>query len=806
MNISGAPVPLQPPSAVSAIISDSGHQCLEEQAGTGASGSKTLLGRLAAICSVILSLQPPPQAEQEHPQGSLAGIQLTQAIQACTTIKQVQELVDLHGAQMNAIHLSAALSHLPQITATGSRERQGQHAEAGDGSLTILLQRLEQIVLQRLPTSLRRLMLRAPDKLQDILSDRVAAGSLQLALSDVRLVADINWRSASLSSSENEQVDQPQYTAVLQVPAEKPVDPAWYTPWDLGPRQLATAVHGFAKLRHSPSGEWMSRFLHTTEQYLCEHTSTLSSSGYRSDKCFTPQELSMMGWGLAQMQRMAEQQQQAGKHQGHDEMGGRTQAFTSQCHEPSQRAGTSWFTAYCKACQMYVQASVASGPTSTGSRGAPLTPSPQDLATIPWALAVMGARPAPGFLHAWCTAVRAQVRRMSSRDCGQLLWGLARLTHRPQLAWLQQLVARVEELAVEGRVGPHESAITMWALARMQYDPGESLVSALLLPLCAQQSQRQHAAMTAMRARATTDAASDQQGSSQSTGMDLGPVVPAKATGRQRVARGFTARDAGMLLWALGVLRRRPAVRDMHALVKAVMQQGRQVNDQDLGHLFWALARLSYCPPPGLRNRLLHALGRAVRRQCLGPSAMAQVLWGLARAEYPVPPHLAQGVFHAAVCQAEQLTPQGAVLALYLAARHQLSPPHQQLHLLLSRIRSIVVSAAAAGLLGPQTSAVYSHSGEQATQVCAVPQFISQPLGDRAAAVCSSQLGQGRVTGQTLGLLFWSLVKLKYRPSGPWTRSVLAHTVEVRAERSKMRRTPWGHGYLLNCWVIINLA
>jgi hypothetical protein len=232
----------------------------------------------------------------------------------------------------------------------------------------------------------------------------------------------------------------------------------------------------------------------------------------------------------------------------------------------------------------------------------------------------------------------------------------------------------------------------------------------------------------------------------------------------------YTARDAGMLLWALGSLKRRPPVRSMHALVRAVTCQGRQVSDQDIGHVFWALARLRYRPPPALRNQLLHALGRALGRRGLGPAALAQVLWGLSRAQYHVPNQLAQAVFHAAVCQAEQLTPQGAVLALYCAARSSVRPPHQQLHLLLARIRPTIVQAAAAGDLGPQVMAEYT----QEPCVGLTARHGSQGVALRSSAV----------TGQTLVLLFWSLVKLRYRPSASWTRWVLAHTVEVRTKQS----------------------
>ncbi len=81
--------------------------------------------------------------------------------------------------------------------------------------------------------------------------------------------------------------------------------------------------------------------------------------------------------------------------------------------------------------------------------------SPQLVASVPRCMVLLGLCPTGAWLQRWAHEVaRPLLPRMGGRDASELAWSLAWLQHRPAAAWMRELVARAEELAVNRRLAP----------------------------------------------------------------------------------------------------------------------------------------------------------------------------------------------------------------------------------------------------------------------------------------------------------------------------------------------------------------
>jgi len=256
---------------------------------------------------------------------------------------------------------------------------------------------------------------------------------------------------------------------------------------------------------------------------------------------------------------------------------------------------------------------------TTATTAASLTPlGPRQLAITAWCLGALDFIPPQPWLQAFSRSLIARADQLGPNELADVLHGLAGIDSPPGPALSRRLVARSG--AVMGEMGEEALARTCRALVRLGIRPAAAGAAAALLPAAVQPPQQQRT--RGRRGKQQSVVEGEQAASSSSSSWPDG-LERALMRLNPQLTTAHVADILGLAAWA-GFS---PSPAAVAAAAEAAAAAAPSAHPTAIVGALWALARLSYKPPPQLLHALLSAL--RPRLNVLGCRDTADAAWAL---------------------------------------------------------------------------------------------------------------------------------------------------------------------------------
>ncbi|MEW5317106.1 MAG: hypothetical protein WDW38_008434 [Sanguina aurantia] len=478
--------------------------------------------------------------------------------------------------------------------------------------------------------------------------------------------------------------------AWMTSPSAQPAPVSHELEGGLQPRQLAVALHALARLGHAPGPRWWALYLSVSLPLL-------------DALQFRPQELSMLAWGSARL----------GLAPGLAWM-------TALCTACAHRSDA--FNSQENSTVVWALASIGHAPTDRWlacwtSCARSLFPysSAYDLSQLTWGLAKLSAFPAAD--HGWVgellsSAAVVLAASPHPQDMCNMLWGLAVSGVTPGRGWLDPILrSLVKNSAWLRAFKPVDTALLIWGLARLQHRPSDPRVlDVLLLTLI---DSRERDLDEAALAPCTECCAGCDSGGQGSGGAWTQPerqrqTSPARQLAG-RVASGpaperSDPRDLAHVMWGLAALQFRPSRRCRQALLAYLQDSLPAFSPQPAAMLLWAHHRLHLHLPQRVLVEFAHTF--AAHAHTFTPQGVSLALYSFLRCRFRPSPALIErlilGWLRVTLVHTVHLLPQCSIQQLVNLVWGLAAMDYRPAELWLTLLVSSVTPRLVAGEFSPQ--------------------------------------------------------------------------------------------------------